>query len=253
MPAKLQVQGGRFHGKQYWIEEDVIRIGGDPSCNLVIPECAPHAVTLQYRQGEYWVFNRVGEEVRINGRDLSSTDAVVWDSAEHLQVAADVDLKLLVEGRSAPSSAPVRPIEGFEDEDDEDEMPQQEAKMAVPLAILAGCTLLILAMLFDASGDNGPARIPEHQQFEQLVASLAAPTQGSGGESIGSLLQRARYHELRKDYDEAMLCYKTVRDLLMRHRESDGSFASRSHSDAYQFVKTRMTIVGPRVSSGSFF
>src|SRR5262245_60944880 len=60
MPAKIVVKSGAAAKQVFPIEEELVRIGSDPTCELVLPDAnlAPHAATLEFLDGNYIVYNR---------------------------------------------------------------------------------------------------------------------------------------------------------------------------------------------------
>ncbi len=255
MSATIQVKGGKRHGTQFWIEEDVIRIGGDPSCNLIIPETAPQAVTLQFRNGDYWIYNRGGAQVRLDDAQTLSKDAVVWRPTQRMGVARGVSLHLLIDGNPAPCPAPQRSVKGFDDDQpavEEDSAPS-DGNLVSSLAIIGGCCLLILLMFVDMATADMGTRLPDHERFQLIVQQLQYSSGTATANQISPLLRQARYHDLRFNYDEAMLRYKTVRDILMTRRGADGKFANDVHADTYDFIKDRLAVIGPRTSVGGVF
>jgi len=71
MSAEIIVQSGISAGTRYWIERPVIRIGSDPQADVCLPSSriAPHALTVEFRDGNYRVHARDrSASVQVNGQ-----------------------------------------------------------------------------------------------------------------------------------------------------------------------------------------
>lgn len=254
MPATIHVTGGRSNGQRYWIEGPVIRIGSDPSANLTIPEADAHCVTLQYRDGTYWLFNRGGEKVKISGQQGTPTAPVALAPGVMVEVARKVGLRLEVEGSPAPSPAPKKASKGFGDEipDDSEAAVSVEKTISIAqCAILAFLGVLMVAMLLDtASGSD--SRSQTHQRYEETMDDLQSLGQDAPQAQLSQLIRQARYYEVRKDYDQAMRLYQQSRDILTKD-SLDGESPVPFHQSAYDFICERINALQPRTSSGPAF
>ena len=243
MSATIQVIGGSKNGTQFWIEEPVIRIGSDPAANLVIAETAPHALTLQYRDGRYWVLNRTSNPIMANGKTKLGTSPMSWDASETIQISKQVQLQLKIAGNPAPTLAPRKQPAGFDDGTTAKatETTNEPTKSLIPsIAILVGCGMLIVLMLADtATSSSGAAS--SSSSYESIVSKL-----NSTDEEIilRKILQDAMHHEKSGDYEQAVYTLIEARERLAAHP---------TNTSALAYVKRKILKLGPKVPQSRFF
>jgi len=80
MPASVRVESGISAGTKYWIDRAVLRVGSDPQCDICLPsaELAPHALTLEFRDGNYRAYNRSSSPVSVGGSLVQPGASAVW-------------------------------------------------------------------------------------------------------------------------------------------------------------------------------
>jgi len=250
MSAKLVIAAGPSAGTEFWIEDEVLRIGGDASCAvcLTAPGVPAHAATLEFRDGGYIVHNRQAQALLLDGKTLPQNSFASWPANGNLQLTRELVLALVVEGDPAPSKRPARRLV----------LPEADELSAVPgepLPAKSGSTtvmqLLVIVVLFGLAGmlfvidrkKNAPSAdrdVPV--EFAALVQDLsAAPVDGSSGNAaMRSVLQEARVAELRGHKDQARLKYTRVTEMLLPRRNPDGKFAAPTDEKAWKFVMSQL-------------
>lgn len=246
MSAKLVVADGPSAGTEYWIEDEVLRIGADANCAvcLTAPGVPAHAATLEFRDGGYILHNRNAQALLLDGKTLPQNASAAWLANASLQLTRELVLTLVVEGDPAPSKRPARKLV----------LPEADAPSVAPDEPLPGKSggktalqLAAIVVLFGFAGmlfltdpkKNAPAAdrdVPV--EFAALVQDLsAAPADGStGNAALRSVLQEARVAELRGHKDQARLKYTRVTEMLLPRRAPDGKFASPTDEKAWNFV-----------------
>lgn len=108
MPAKLIVVEGVETGSELWIEYEVLRLGSDSSCELVLADSGvePHALTVRYGDGRYTVYNRGSAPLQLDAVTLAPSESGVWRTGKTLRFAGGLALKLETSGDGAPTRRP---------------------------------------------------------------------------------------------------------------------------------------------------
>jgi hypothetical protein len=108
MSARIIIQSGISAGTEHWIERSVIRVGSDPNADVVIPssELAAHALTIEYRQPNYRVYNRGQEPVVLGGQLLSPNRYGIWSDSDLLELPDGVSLALELDANPKPTVKP---------------------------------------------------------------------------------------------------------------------------------------------------
>lgn len=187
MSAKVVGASGGVAGLEFWIEEEVVRIGSDAACEIAIPssDLASHVVTLEYRQGEYLIHNRESGAILLGGRPLPERASAAWAPGAELQLSRSVVLNLVISGEPAPArqevAAPFAPDEPWNEEPEaDDEEPAEEpakagaskhAKSIVQAVITAVCIAGAIFMLSTGGPSPQASAGNRRQQFETLFAS----------------------------------------------------------------------------------
>ncbi|HVX62768.1 MAG TPA: FHA domain-containing protein [Pirellulales bacterium] len=187
MSAKVVGASGGVAGLEFWIEEEVVRIGSDAACEIAIPssDLASHVVTLEYRQGEYLIHNRESGAILLGGRPLPERASAAWAPGAELQLSRSVVLNLVISGDPAPArqevAAPFAADEPWNEEREaDDEEPAEEpakagaskhAKSIVQAVITAVCIAGAIFMLSTGGPSPQASAGNRRQQFETLFAS----------------------------------------------------------------------------------
>ncbi len=119
MSANIRVESGISAGTKVWIDRPVLRIGSDPQCDvcLLSAELAPHAITLEFRDGNYRAYNRSQSPVNIGSTVVQPGANAVWQADDTLQLPGDLRLALEIDGDPRPAPRPDSQYDdGFDDE-----------------------------------------------------------------------------------------------------------------------------------------
>lgn len=227
-------------GAIHWIERNVVRIGSEPSSDMVIPSPAvdAHALTVEFRQTEYRVYNRSATQVIIGGRLLESGQFMPWVDSDLLQMQSDVTLALELDSDPRPSPAPI--VDAFEQlkvglpsvNEDSGIQPTQFTQAASVLAAdsqaglgktalqwvvtglcVLGCVLLLVRKQYPG---NSEARIAA-PRFESVVRAAMETEDQAVGRLIDQL-QLAEAAFVRKQTLIARDRFRELHDLLKARR-----------------------------------
>ena len=108
MSASIRIESGIAAGTNYWIDRPVLRIGSDPQCDICLPtaELAPHALTLEFRGGNYRVYNRGTSPVTVGRSTLQAGANGLWNDGDSIVLPGNLQLRLAVDGDPRPSPRP---------------------------------------------------------------------------------------------------------------------------------------------------
>lgn len=253
MPARLVIKSGVVAGKEYPIQDEVLRIGSDSICELSLPDpgLAGHAVTLEFRDGSYFVHNRSDKLIRLNGQPLAVRAFRSWGVGQDLQLTEQLVLRLTIDGNAAPmkaqAPAPVRdartPIQADTLQSPSPQSATGGSKNTGSYAIIiVSCLLLAGYFMYYDSGDGPVDKAPQgkspQQEFQELDEELSQDKRDSkaGPDSIRFLLKEARIAQLRGQRSRARDKYGQIQQALLTRRNSDGSFARDLDERTWNFV-----------------
>jgi hypothetical protein len=135
MPAKLIVQSGDDE-ETYWIESPVLRIGRGSSSDVLLqgPDIRDHHLTIEFRNGSYWVHNRASDPIAVGRRSAAAGSSIEFQSGQTIVLSNNLRLILKIDGDGAPSPRR-RQHDGdfehsFDDEVDEEVMPPADESSA---------------------------------------------------------------------------------------------------------------------------
>lgn len=108
MSATIRVDTGISAGSRFWIDRPVLRVGSDPQCDVCLPsaELAPHALTLEFRDGNYRVYNRSASPVYVGSAIVESGTSAVWHDGETIQLPGELRVALDIDGDPRPAARP---------------------------------------------------------------------------------------------------------------------------------------------------
>lgn len=257
MPAKIVVVEGEKTGTAWWVEDEVVRIGSGPQCQIRLehPGVAPHAATLEFSEGRYNLYNRCDRPIRLGGRDVGSGASLPWAGGRDLVPAEGLAVRLVVDGDPAPAKRPAGPEPedesaeqadgtGAEDEDEEGEEDGSAAKTVGQIVVTLLCVALIPVLLRYDSAQN---RTPVHAEnarttFDALSKEIAkAPAEADAGlASILSTLQDARIADLRGKKAQSRALLIRALEATEKRRAPDGSFETEAEEKLYQYTRGRL-------------
>jgi hypothetical protein len=262
MPAKLVVVAGAQPGREIWIEEEVLRIGSEAPCEvrLAEPGLSPHAVTLEFRDTGYHVYNRGDQPIRLDRRPIGPREpAAHWPAGKDLNLGGQLTLRLVIDGDPAPAKRQAVRVA-----DDEPEVPTAEAaapevsaedaakknKKTVQLAAILGLVVVAGAvLLYDPPASEDKPKVPASQRSAEIIQKLRSNKAGdpADNEHLRTMLQRARLAELRGDKPLARDQYRRLYDWL-QDRSKAGQL-SQDYKELWEFVKVELQQLRPEVSA----
>jgi len=255
MSARIQLTGSAASAAEFIVQNDVVRVGSDPTCDILIPEAPPRWFTLQRRGEEFLVHNRSQSDLRLGRKRIPpGSPAVVWSPDVPLALKSGITLELQVGNVVLPTDVCeqwVGPADNQETKMHDEAIDEAEGVSTRQLVILGICGVLVALMLLDVAttGPDGAQK-----SFVQIVSDLAARVQ-SGDPTAPLLLetlQEARYHEIRGEFEAAGRLYGFVRDdILTREDIVDGNWSSVDRH-IYDYVRRRLQGIEGR-SNGSVF
>jgi hypothetical protein len=230
MPASIRIESGIAAGTNYWIDRPVLRIGSDPQCEICVPtaDLAPHALTLEFRDGNYRAYNRGSTPVNIGAAIVQPGAIGVWQGDQTVHLPGDLRLLLEIDGDPRPSPRPEARVDddyvrenGAALADSDSAAGEATAKKSsgslIQLGIIGFCILGMGAFL-TMGGDGEPAG-PARPTFEAIVESSLAKKEDPSRAFLPRL-QYAQAALVRGHTELARTRFLKLRDQLVRHKES---------------------------------
>jgi hypothetical protein len=255
MSAIIRVETGISAGTTYWIDRPVLRIGSDPNCEICLPtaDVAPHALTLEYRDGKYRAYNRSPEPIRIGAAMVQQGATGVWGGDQAVQLPGDLRLVLQVDGDPRPSPrVDSRPDDGFALQDGDLLAPggpkaageataKKSSSTMVQLAIIGACILGMAAFLSMRGSGGGSAKSNEQLvSFDQIVATSLQADKDDAARALLPRLQFAQAALVRGHQELARIRFLKLRDLLIRQNESLSDEQRASLQPMKRYVEYRL-------------
>lgn len=256
MAAVITVLSGAAAQREYRVEAEVLRIGGDPACDVVLPDAGlpGHVATLESRDGNYVVYNRGGGVLRLDNVVLPARSFKPWLPGQTLKVSEAVGLKLEIRAEATP---PVRrpaatPAKGAGPaEPAAPAAAPRSGKKLQQYAILGVVGVLLAVMLLvdgPAPGADKPAA-GARNKFGELLAQLQRDA--GGNDAAAQLLQEGRIATVRGDAARARVLYGQVLELLLPRRDASGNFAQPVEQQLWSFVSAELEKAHERRPTGA--
>jgi hypothetical protein len=235
MSARVIVQSGISEGASHWIDRPVTRIGSDPRADLCLPspDIAAHALTLEFRDGGYRVYNRCSRQISIGNRVLPPHAMSAWPAEEILQLDPENRLVLELDEDPTPQPRPVASADDYDEQDhdlggtviaepaadseDRDEPPLSPggSKALMQLAVIAICVIgSVLLLMRDRMEPSGPRQRPVFS----TVVDHALSSQNTSRELV-QRLQHAEAAVIRGDEKTARQRFEALRDDLISQKD----------------------------------
>lgn len=230
MSASIRIESGIAAGTSYWIDRPVLRVGSDPQCEICLPtaELAPHALTIEFRNGAYRAYNRSTIPISVGRTVVQPGAAGEWNADNFLTLPGDVKLVLSVDGDPRPAP---RPDVVAEDNYAEVEpraatvgpvtsaTTKGRSKSLIQMAVIAFCLLGMGGLLLiSRSGGFDPQPVKNRPSFDAIVRSSLKKD-----EAIRSLVQKLQFSQsfiIRGHNEYAKYCFSDLRDQLVRQMDS---------------------------------
>ncbi len=102
MSAEILIESSQHGRSTYWIDKQVVRMGGNSACEVYLPGIPENALTVQFREGDYVVWNRLPTAVKLGRRTIAANTVGKWTAKKMLSVGP-YQLTLRIEGDSQPA------------------------------------------------------------------------------------------------------------------------------------------------------
>ena len=259
MPATIHVESGISAGTSIWIDRPVLRVGSDPQCDVCLPsaELAPHALTLEFRDGAYRVYNRGAAPVNVGGSLIHSGAGAAWQPDDTIQLPGDLRLVLSIDGDPRPAPRPDSHYEdGFNaaaepdlaeaavDGESADAATQKKKSTSslIQVAIIIGCIAAVAGMLMmKRGGSSGDKPSADRPTFEQIVQDSL-----SKDASYRAIVRRLQYAQAAivrfgdRGNKVARERFATLRDQLVHHVDNLQGDAKTDVERVLSYVEYRL-------------
>ncbi len=255
MGARILVHTGIAAGTVHWIERKVVRIGSDPIMEITIPsdQLAGHALTLEYRDGAYYVHNRSTEMVHLGGRTIAQNATDRWSDTDLLECSGAIQLALELDRDPAPTMRPMedsrvaaaipsdpnRSASKREVKSHETESTTKSNATMVQLAVIVVCVLLCgLLLIRDRLKQDDPT-LSDMPTFQKVVQ------QGLNDDGLAEspLLRQFQYAEsaiIRGNKTKARRWYGKVRLHLLNQQSKATEETPAAERDMLRWVEYRL-------------
>ena len=255
MPAKVTIQSGISAGTSHWIEKPVARIGSDPQSDVCLPsaDVPSHALTLEFRDGQYRIYNRCNANVLVGNQVVEPGHATGWSDSETLLLNADIALLLELDADPTPMSMASVSVPAYATDEEEDAYETSEAELNYPdapnqassdsskfmlqLAVTVMCVLGCVALLARESLKDASTDQREAPSFAGVVRTA------SDAKTAPELIQRLQYAEsaaIRGNRKSARTRFGELRDDLVPLRDTFVTENRDSELAILDFVEYRL-------------
>src|SRR5687767_8123712 len=227
MPASIRVESGISAGTNFWIDRPVLRIGSDPQCEICLPsaELAPHALTLEFRDGNYRAYNRCAAAINVGRAAVQPGTNAIWSGDQTIQLPGDLRLVLTIDGDPRPSARPeARSDDGFAAVDAAPQLlepataaestAKKSSSTMVQLAIIGLCILGMVAMLTMRGGEDATSAA-NRPSFDSIVRTTLASEKDDATRALLPRLQYAQAALVRGNGQLARRHFLRLRDQLI--------------------------------------
>lgn len=230
MPATIHIESGISTGTSYWIDRPVLRVGSDPQCEICLPsaELAPHALTIEFRDGGYRLYNRAQAPVQLGGMSIQPGGLGDLRADQAIELPGGLRLVLKVDGDPRPCPRPAETFEVFQDAENAapsgaadtpgEAVVKKSSNSLVQLAIIGFCVLGGVAFLTMSGGGETVAL--DRPTFEQLVEESFSADADTAARDRIQRLQYAQAALVRGNYELAKVRFAKLRDQLIREINS---------------------------------
>jgi hypothetical protein len=262
MPAKLVIIEGPFSGEELWIEYEVLRLGSDLSCELVLsdPSVEPHALTIRYGDGKYTVYNRGAGSLTLDSLTIAPSESGHWRAGKSLRFPGGLVLKLETSGDGAPARRPaeayappapldveasvVPPADGSAVGQPGDQPAKEKSNTSAILVGLLFAAAAVFVLFSDSfapsdAQTSAEAALPE---FPEMVSLLQK--EPACAPDLWVMLARAHAEDYRGDDDRAAAEYRKLRDRIVWEKNlilTQGKPVPDALAQAEAYVREKIT------------
>jgi hypothetical protein len=251
MPAIIRVESGISAGTTYWIDRAVLRVGSDPQCDvcLLSAELAPHALTLEFRDGNYRAYNRSQSPVNVGSTVVQPGANAVWPASETIQLPGDLRLALEIDGDPRPTPRPDSQFDdGFDDEVASlpmgaaavgaDAAAKKSKSSLIQMAVIGVCVLAMAGLLLMKNSGGSEPAAADRPTFNQIVQESL--TKDESHRAIVRRLQYAQAAVVRGNPKLAHERFAELRDLLVHHVEALPTEKKADSEQILSYVEFRL-------------
>lgn len=225
MAPQLVVTRGPTAGTKFPIKGAVCRVGSGTGMTVRIESLEAHAVTLQQRGGETYVFNRGSGSIQVGDTAIPPAASTQWRTGIEVQFSNGIALQLATAGANAdPATARGTTVRAVDIRSDtpssyqSDEQPSPKTNRSRQTALVATFFVLFGGyLLFGAGRSSGGSTETFHALIEDLIVAPHDPRL----QRIRRGLQHAYNLETLEYADEAADEYAVLRQLLANRRQTD--------------------------------
>lgn len=259
MPAVIAIEGGSDNGRSFQIEEEVVRVGRGPLCQVVLtdPAAPEAALVVRYQNRGYVVYNRTGRSITVNGAPVEQGGTKPWLPGQKLQAWPGAVLKLVVTGDPAPARRQVgvsstdlgtdrqpEPVKTAEEVAAAAAPPPAKGKKTIQYAVIGATWLaLIGAVVYKAAGPD-PAAQTEDKEYGEVIRELRARPNDPLAADVADKLRDARTAEERGHTTAARRLYGEVVIRLRNRPAADPKAGPDALDRALKFARTRASQLG---------
>lgn len=257
MPASIRVESGISAGTSFWIDRPVLRIGSDPQCEISLPmsDLAPHALTLEFRDGSYRAYNRSSTPVTV-GNTLVQPGAIgIWGEDQAAQLAGGLRLVLEVDSDPRPCPRPeVRIDEEFSQVASAGQPEaagpsvgggekKKSSSTLMQLGVIGMCILAMAAFLTMGPGEDPVAA--QRPTFDGIVEVSLKKDKADPARVLLPRLQYAQSALIRGNTKQARTQFLKLRDQLVRQIDSLPADGREDSQRMLDYVEYRLGQLQP--------
>jgi hypothetical protein len=255
MSAIIRVDTGISAGSRFWIDRPVLRVGSDPQCDVCLPsaELAPHALTLEFRDGNYRVYNRSASPVYVGAAIVESGTSAVWHDGETIQLPGELRVALEIDGDPRPSARaegahddglavaglPLSADVAAADPAAETAAAKSSSKSWLQMAVIGVCVLALVGLLTMKGGGGEKAAAAGRPTFNQLVDEAAK--KDATHQTIIRRLQYAQAAVVRGHKKLARERFSKLRDDLVSHLDAVSGDAKTDVERVLSYVEYQLS------------
>ncbi len=249
MTATIEIRNGPEAGRVFHFEEDMCRIGSGASSVFRVEGLDDHALTVHFRDGQYFVINRCAHSVRLNRRKLEPNESAPWEHQQVLQINGQHEFALNVSGDPAAAQRRARAIPSDyveADPSDSDDLAKKAKPNRPRQIVIIG--LAFLGMILLATGTQQQGYQAVNAEFDEIVRILYQQVTSDDIRMcfLRENLKTARALELQGRNEEAKRKYKEIQDKCLRNVDRPGAPTDEIELRAREFIARRLERLGGR-------